>query len=116
MPESTPSTPSAPRTPRPPSAPTLHSAALGTADITFVVVSAAAPAGYLLAGLALAQRLKTRRPEVYARFAEEPPTETPAPTATAPAPEGAEPCPLPTPFSPAPASAPSTRPAPKPAR
>lgn len=60
-----------------------------------------------LTGLALAQRLKTRRPEVYARFAEETATE---------APQGAEPCPLPTPSSPEPASAPSTPPAPRPAR
>ncbi|WCD86132.1 putative amino acid permease YhdG [Streptomyces xanthophaeus] len=68
------------------------------------VLVALVPAVFL-AGLALARRLRTRRPEVYARFAAEP------------APEGEEPpCPLPTPSSPEPTSAPSTRPAPKPAR
>ncbi|MFJ4779130.1 amino acid permease [Streptomyces sp. NPDC088762] len=63
--------------------------------------------GVFLAGLALAQRLKTRRPEVYARFAAEP----------APADhEGDVPtCPLPTPSSPEPVSAPSTPPDPRPA-
>ncbi|MFE9565114.1 APC family permease [Streptomyces sp. NPDC006487] len=70
-----------------------------------------------LAGLALAQRLKTRRPEVYARFAAEPAAEEPAAEESATeAPQGAEPCPLPTPSSPEPASAPSTPPAPRPAR
>ncbi|MFZ3469863.1 APC family permease [Streptomyces sp. 4.24] len=70
------------------------------------------------AGLVLARRLKTRRPEVYARFAEEPATATAATAPAAPAaPEGEEqPCPLPTPSSPEPASAPSTPPAPRPAR
>ncbi|MEU9103110.1 APC family permease [Streptomyces xanthophaeus] len=73
------------------------------------VLVALVPAVFL-AGLALARRLRTRRPEVYARFAADPATEGPAP-------EGEEPpCPLPTPSSPEPASVPSTRPAPKPAR
>lgn len=47
--------------------------ALFTAASTSVntVLVALVPAVFL-AGLALAQRLKTRRPEVYARFAEEP--------------------------------------------
>ncbi|MCY0937300.1 APC family permease [Streptomyces sp. H34-S4] len=68
------------------------------------VLVALVPAVFL-AGLLLAQRLKTHRPDVYARFAEEP------------APEGEhQPCPLPTPSSPEPASAPSTPPAPRPAR
>ncbi|MCX5608274.1 APC family permease [Streptomyces sp. NBC_00047] len=77
---------------------TMASTAVNTLLIALV------PAVFL-AGLALAQRLKTRRPEVYARFAEEPAH-----------PEGAEQCPLPTPSSPEPASAPSTPAAPRPAR
>ncbi|MFF4102223.1 APC family permease [Streptomyces sp. NPDC001903] len=70
------------------------------------VLVALVPAVFL-AGLALAQRLKTRRPETYARFAAEPATDVP---------EGEQPCPLPTPSSPEPASAPSTPAAPRPAR
>ncbi|MFE3764011.1 APC family permease [Streptomyces sp. NPDC059104] len=68
------------------------------------VLVALVPAVFL-AGTALAGRLRTRRPDVYARFAEDP-----EPL------EGAQPCPLPTPSSPEPASAPSTPPAPRPAR
>ncbi|MFD7257093.1 APC family permease [Streptomyces sp. NPDC059874] len=78
------------------------------------VLVALVPAVFL-AGLALAQRLKTRRPEIYARFAEEPeePEEPEQPRTS----EGEDPpCPLPTPSSPEPASAPSTPAAPKPAR
>ncbi|MGW1641630.1 APC family permease [Streptomyces lavendulae] len=54
------------------------------------VLVALVPAVFL-AGIALAGRLRTRRPDVYARFAEDPahdPAEDP---------EGAQPCPLPTP-------------------
>ncbi|MEV7723895.1 amino acid permease [Streptomyces sp. NPDC087917] len=86
------------------------------------VLVALVPAVFLL-GLGLAQRLKTHRPEVYARFGEEPAQEEPAqedlahPTTPTPAPaQGEAPCPLPTPSSPEPASAPSTRTAPKPGR
>lgn len=78
------------------------------------VLVALVPAVFLI-GLALAQRLKTRRPGMYARFAEEPAHE-PAHEALAHEHEGAEPCPLPTPSSPEPASAPSTPTAPKPVR
>ncbi|UQX04808.1 APC family permease [Streptomyces sp. RerS4] len=74
------------------------------------VLVALVPAVFL-SGIGLAQRLKTRRPEIYDRFAAEP-----APEAAAPALEGEEPCPLPTPSSPEPASAPSTPTAQKPAR
>ncbi|MFD7834858.1 APC family permease [Streptomyces sp. NPDC059761] len=70
------------------------------------VLVALVPAVFL-AGLALAQRLRTRRPEIYARFAAEPACDVP---------EGEEPCPLPTPSSPEPASAPLTPAAPRPAR
>ncbi|GHE52845.1 APC family permease [Streptomyces vinaceus] len=70
------------------------------------VLVALVPAVFL-AGLGLAHRLETRRPETYARFAAEPATDVP---------EGEQPCPLPTPSSPEPASVPSTRPAPRPAR
>ncbi|MFG2622428.1 amino acid permease [Streptomyces sp. NPDC048507] len=74
------------------------------------VLVALVPAVFL-AGLLLAGRLKSRRPEVYARFAEDRPAEDrPAPR------QGEAPCPLPTPSSPEPASAPSTPPAPRPAR
>ncbi|WP_435854460.1 hypothetical protein [Streptomyces subrutilus] len=103
----------------------LFTAASATVDTVLVSL---VPAVFLI-GLALAQRLKTRRPEVYARFAEEPaPADLPdlpdtatqtttsgagARTAPAPAPEGEHPpCPLPTPSSPEPASAPSTPTAP----
>ncbi|MFD5889316.1 APC family permease [Streptomyces sp. NPDC060334] len=71
------------------------------------ILVAVVPAVFL-GGLGLARRLKTRRPEIYARFAEEP--------ATRAHPEGEEPCPLPTPSSPEPASAPSTPTAPRPTR
>ncbi|MFB7785048.1 APC family permease [Streptomyces vinaceus] len=70
------------------------------------VLVALVPAVFL-AGLGLAHRLKTRRPETYARFAAEPATDVP---------EGEQPCPLPTPSSPEPASVPSTQAAPRPAR
>ncbi|QEU80859.1 hypothetical protein CP968_23555 [Streptomyces subrutilus] len=115
----------------------LFTAASATVDTVLVSL---VPAVFLI-GLALAQRLKTRRPEVYARFAEEPApadlpdlsdlpdtaTQTTTTTgagagartapAPAPAPEGEHPpCPLPTPSSPEPASAPSTPSAPKPVR
>ncbi|MFI6004066.1 APC family permease [Streptomyces sp. NPDC051366] len=80
------------------------------------VLVALVPAVFL-AGLGLARRLETRRPETYARFAAEPaePAE-PDTEAAEEAPEGEEPCPLPTPSSPEPASAPSTPAAPRPAR
>lgn len=99
---------------------TMASTAVNTVLVALV------PAVFL-AGLVLAQRLKTRRPEVYARFAAEPATEaaeaaeeaeaTEEPEATdiPEAPQGEAPCPLPTPSSPEPASAPSTPPAPRPA-
>ncbi|WP_435860146.1 APC family permease [Streptomyces roseus] len=74
------------------------------------VLVALVPAVFL-AGLGLAQRLKTHRPETYARFAAEPDAGTSAPDT-----QGEEPCPLPTPSSPEPESAPSTPPAPRPAR
>ncbi|WP_030156245.1 APC family permease [Streptomyces sp. NRRL S-244] len=76
------------------------------------VLVALVPAVFL-AGLGLAQRLKTRRPETYARFAAEP---AEAPQGPAEASQGEEPCPLPTPSSPEPASVPSTPAAPRPAR
>ncbi|MEU9803756.1 APC family permease [Streptomyces sp. NPDC051000] len=71
------------------------------------ILVAVVPAVFL-GGLGLAHRLKKRRPEIYARFAEEPTTRV--------HPEGEEPCPLPTPSSPEPASAPSTPTVPRPAR
>ncbi|MFE2877208.1 APC family permease [Streptomyces roseus] len=74
------------------------------------VLVALVPAVFL-AGLGLAQRLKTHRPETYARFAAEPDAGTRAEDT-----QGEEPCPLPTPSSPEPASAPSTPPVPRPAR
>ncbi|MGO4462909.1 hypothetical protein AB4039_37365 [Streptomyces sp. M-16] len=76
-----------------------------TVNIVLVALVPALVPAVFLAGTALAGRLRTRRPDVCARFAEDP-----EPL------EGAEPCPLPTPSSPEPASAPSTPPAPRPAR
>ncbi|MDA5282000.1 APC family permease [Streptomyces sp. Isolate_45] len=102
----------------------LFTAASTTVNTVLVAV---VPAVFLT-GLGLARRLRTRRPEVYARFAEDPveagtgtgPGTEAAPEAAPEAPttplEGAEPCPLPTPSSPEPESARSTPPAPKPAR
>lgn len=101
----------------------LFTAASTTVNTVLVTL---VPAVFL-AGLALARRLESRRPEVYARFAAEPETEpeaeagaeTEPAAAPAPAPapvQGETPCPLPTPSSPEPASAPSTPTAPKPAR
>lgn len=62
------------------------------------VLVALVPAVFL-AGLVLAQRLKTRRPEVYARFAEEPveALDLQGPDPRTPDPQGEAPCPLPTP-------------------
>ncbi|MFD3873544.1 APC family permease [Streptomyces sp. NPDC058623] len=98
----------------------LFTAASTTVNTVLVAV---VPAVFLL-GLGLAQRLKSRRPEVYARFAEDPTEAAAEPRAEAEAEaevprtplEGAEPCPLPTPSSPEPESARSTPPAPKPVR
>ncbi|MFF4322397.1 APC family permease [Streptomyces sp. NPDC001568] len=95
----------------------------GASTTVNTVLVAVVPAVFLI-GLGLAQRLKARRPEVYARFAEDPAeaeaaaaaavdVETEVPLTSL---EGAEPCPLPTPSSPEPESARSTPPAPKPVR
>lgn len=92
----------------------LFTAASTTVNTVLVTL---VPAVFL-AGLALAERLRTRRPEVYARFAAEPADADAATDAAPVAPTQGEepPCPLPTPSSPEPASAPSTPTAPKPAR
>ncbi|MEU9028256.1 APC family permease [Streptomyces sp. NPDC048383] len=96
----------------------LFTAASTTVNTVLVAV---VPAVFLL-GLGLARRLKSRRPEVYARFAEDPTEAAAEPRAEAEAEvprtplEGAEPCPLPTPSSPEPESARSTPPARKPVR
>ncbi|MFD3760611.1 APC family permease [Streptomyces sp. NPDC058622] len=88
---------------------TAASATVNTVLVTLV------PAVFL-AGLALAQWLGTRRPEVYARFAAEPADADADAPVPVPAQGEETPCPLPTPSSPEPASAPSTPTAPKPAR
>ncbi|MEU8762959.1 APC family permease [Streptomyces sp. NPDC048659] len=85
----------------------LFTGASATVDTVLVAV---VPAVFLL-GLLLAHRLRRTRPEIYARFAEEPPADQP----TAPLESGAPSCPQSTPRPTSSSSAPASVPPPSPA-